>query len=127
MELKVEVIQRVIELAKELYPSKRTDAEKKTHLPSEHLKIGGAYVQQEERLAHYIKGLTQQERAELMALMWLGRGDSGETAQDWERLVAQGMECERGAPIDDVVDDIVSKEPLAYYLQNGLAELRTAH
>jgi len=34
MELKVEVAQRVIELAKELYPSKRTEAEKKTHLPS---------------------------------------------------------------------------------------------
>lgn len=33
------------------------------------------------------KGLSKEERAELLALVWLGRGDDGVTLKDWDSLI----------------------------------------
>jgi len=51
--------------------------------------------------------------------MWLGRGDGGETAGDWEGLVAKALE----EKTYDDIDYIVSKGPLANYLRDGLRKL----
>jgi hypothetical protein len=79
------------------------------------------HLQSDERteLYVYVRVLTKDERLELMALMWLGRGDSGEKASDWEMLVkhARGMGDEEDTPY------ICSKAPLARYLRDGLKRL----
>lgn len=46
--------------------------------------------QPREEIVEEIAGLSEHERAELVALMWLGRGD-GEP-EEWDSLVQQAME-----------------------------------
>ncbi|HYH70038.1 MAG TPA: DUF3775 domain-containing protein [Methyloceanibacter sp.] len=43
-----------------------------------------------EEVVEEIQGLEPRERAELVALMWLGRGDSD--PEEWSELVAQAVE-----------------------------------
>jgi len=59
------------------------------------------------------------ERRELVALMWLGRGDRGETAADWPALLA---EARRVSPDGDVLL-LVGRNLLSRYLAAGLDAL----
>lgn len=59
------------------------------------------------------------ERIELVALMWLGRGDGRETAADWDGLVA---EARRVSPGGDVLL-LVGRNRLSRYLAAGLSKL----
>lgn len=77
-------------------------------------------ISAEERvLEETIAALTKEELAELAAIMWLGRGAGGESAADFNDLVADGL----GQYNDSFVDYISSKTPLADYLKNGLIKL----
>ena len=64
-------------------------------------------------LREYVESLTLEARSELCALMWLGRGASGETIDDWERLVRSGASHD--------VHYIISKVQLSEYLGRGLS------
>lgn len=66
-----------------------------------------------------ISALTKDELSELAAIMWLGRGAAGETAADFNDLVADGL----GQYDSYFADYISSKTPLAEYLKNGLSKL----
>lgn len=70
----------------------------------------------EEVLAE-IRGLDEHEQAELVALMWLGRGD-GE-AEEWEQLVEQAAERAEG-PAGRY---LLSEPLLADYWADGLEKL----
>lgn len=70
-----------------------------------------------DELLSEIRGLSRRKRAQLLALMWLGRGD-GEP-EEWDELVAQAAE-EDGGPIEEQLLD----EPLvADYWAEGLEKL----
>jgi hypothetical protein len=105
MELKAETIQKIIELTNEVYT------------PS--MKATTADRFKKKRLTEYIQDLPQKERAELVAVMWLGRGDGGETVEDWKGLVAKALE----EKAYDDIEYIVNKQPLAKYLSDGLRKL----
>lgn len=64
-----------------------------------------------------LRGLSLRKRQQLLALMWLGRGD-GEP-EEWDELLAQAAEHDEG-PIEEVLLD----EPLlADYWAEGLEKL----
>lgn len=115
--LNEDVVHTIIQLAEELYNPEYVGESASTHRPSEILDIARKYEPQEKRLVDHLYSLSYQERAELLALMWLGRGDSGEEVADWESLVTTALE------VGDDIDYIVAKGFLAHYLSNGLAML----
>jgi hypothetical protein len=57
------------------------------------------------------------KNSELMALVWSGRGDLGVKAKDWDKLVGEAKDDENTA------DYLLGKDPLAEYLDKGLAKL----
>jgi hypothetical protein len=65
-------------------------------------------------LKERIAALSPEARQELMALMWIGRGDY--TAAEWEAALD---EAQRRANAGDV-DDIAERVPLHDYLVKGL-------
>lgn len=64
--------------------------------------------------------LTADQLAELIALMWLGRGDAGEEPADFPNLVMRAKSKEF------VPNYVASKAPLARYLRDGLRRLKSA-
>lgn len=65
-----------------------------------------------------IASLTNEERYELTALMWLGRGAEGEEVKDWEHLVSNARSM-----FSDLPEYLSSKGVLAEYLREGLIKL----
>jgi hypothetical protein len=118
--LKEGVVHTVIQLTEELYGQERSRESALTYLPSEIAGIAAEYEPQRKRLVDYLNSISYQERAELLALIWLGRGDAGEQVEDWTSLVTAALES------GDDVNYIVEKEPLANYLHSGLAKLQNA-
>jgi len=70
-------------------------------------------------LMHFVEALSPAERRALVALMWLGRGDDGETGRDWAALLA---EAGRVSPNGDVLG-LVGRNELSNYLEAGLEKL----
>ena len=108
--LRRETIKTVINLANRCYPPH--DDEKRWVDPFDEKEIEKAFKPEPERekLEKFIDDLSDDEKAELMALMWLGR-DGGE----WEYLLNHA----RGE-IDDAARYIAEKAPLATYLKKGI-------
>ncbi|RUW74758.1 MAG: DUF3775 domain-containing protein [Mesorhizobium sp.] len=77
-----------------------------------------AYVASQQRrdLVAYYEGLSADERAELVALIWHGRGD---VDPDWAFLLSQAKKERNGA---EYVAQKASALPT--YLQDGLAKLK---
>lgn len=69
----------------------------------------------EEELTAALEGLNAGEMAELLALLWLGRGD----ADDWQ----EAMELAEDACDDNAVRYLMGTPLLGDLLQNGLGEL----
>ncbi|WP_318441848.1 DUF3775 domain-containing protein [Photobacterium leiognathi] len=67
-----------------------------------------------------IKSLTPQEKAELEALMLIGRGYDGDDMDAW------GTMYEAALMHKDLVHYVASKKYLAKYLENGLATVNAA-
>ncbi|QFS50614.1 hypothetical protein GXM_08108 [Nostoc sphaeroides CCNUC1] len=66
-------------------------------------------------LSEYINNLSSEETAEAIALMVLGRGDSGRQPSDFLELVKEAQGVERHY--------LVEKSLLAKYLRSGLEKL----
>ncbi|MCF7512971.1 DUF3775 domain-containing protein [Pseudoalteromonas sp. L23] len=77
---------------------------------------------EEKALKEAIAALTNNELAELGALMVLGRGAGGETVADFDDLVAEAPSDTRA-----YANYISEKTPLATYLKNGLSKLGFAN
>jgi len=74
------------------------------------------YQRREEFVAE-IAGLAEREEAELVALMWLGRGDA--EPEEWQPLVQQAL-TSRETP---TADYLLGHPLLAEYWLSGLEEL----
>jgi hypothetical protein len=67
-------------------------------------------------LRQFIQALDEDEQAELVALYWLGRGDS--EVEDWDDSVAEAKERKETPTANYLMDDPL----LADYLEDGLSE-----
>lgn len=67
-----------------------------------------------EELEGFIDGLTQEEKVELVALTWLGRGDYDKT--EWE----DALEAAADRSNDRTADYLLGMPMLADYLEEGL-------
>src|SRR4051812_23073835 len=71
----------------------------------------------EEEVKAYIRGLSEREQAELVALMWLGREDT--SPEEWRQLVQQALE-RRESPTETY---LLEKPLLAEYWLAGMEKL----
>jgi len=108
--LNKKTINAVINLANRCYPPH--DEESGWVDPFDEKEIEKAFKPrpEEERLENFIDKLSDDEKAELMALMWLGRGGG-----QWEDLLSHAKN-----EIDDAARYMAEKAPLALYLKKGL-------
>lgn len=65
-------------------------------------------------LRNQVQSLTDDQKAELLALMWLGRADADETVDMWSDLVMAAHEE------DHKTAALLGKSPLGIYLSKGL-------
>jgi len=71
----------------------------------------------EEELTGFIEGMTDDERIDLVTLMWLGRDDS--TPDDWEALRAEAQR----AGTESTARYLMGTPLLGDHLESGLAKL----
>jgi len=64
-----------------------------------------------------LEGLNEDEACEVLALLWLGRGDYERS--EWERALAEALD----APNDRRPETLMGKPLLADYLEDGLSQL----
>lgn len=66
-----------------------------------------------------VSSLGKEERAELLALVWLGRGDDKVKVEEWDSLLAHA----RKEDDEGIGNYLIAKAPLSGYLDKGLAKL----
>jgi len=66
-----------------------------------------------------VNSLGKEERAELLALVWLGRGDEGVTVEDWDSVLQRA----RKEDDEGTADYLIGKSPLADYIDKGLKKM----
>ena len=71
-------------------------------------------------LRNQVQSLTDDQRDELLALMWLGRGAAGETVELWSDL----LDDARREDAEGKVGTLLGKSPLGSYLSKGLECLK---
>ncbi|WP_341527653.1 DUF3775 domain-containing protein [Nostoc sp. UHCC 0302] len=71
-------------------------------------------------LYKYVDEFSEEEKAEVIALMWLGRGISNGQAENFPNLVKQVVEL---IPKNYATSYIIEKPLLGKYLRNGLRKL----
>lgn len=72
-----------------------------------------------DQLLDRLHALTDEQLMELRALMWLGRGNGGETANNWPDVLRQAEEqVDQHSP-----HYLADKPPLGQYLRAGLERL----
>lgn len=122
--LTIEKVNKIIELAKLVYGAttpqsvsnmKLTDSNTQAKELIEFLIERQTLNTPINTLSEYINNLSSEETAEAIALMVLGRGDSGRQASDFIELVKEAQGVERHY--------LVEKSLLAKYLRSGLEKL----
>jgi len=66
-----------------------------------------------------VNSLSKEERAELLALVWLGRGDEGVTVEDWDSALQRA----RKEDDEGTANYLIGKSPLAEYIDRGLKKM----
>ncbi|PHM10987.1 hypothetical protein CK516_05280 [Nostoc sp. 'Peltigera malacea cyanobiont' DB3992] len=122
--LSIDKVNKIIELAKLVYGSKTpqsisdiklTDSNTQTKELIEFLIERQTLNTPINTLSEYINNLSSEETAEAIALMVLGRGDSGRQPSDFLELVKEAQGVERHY--------LAEKSLLAKYLRSGLEKL----
>jgi hypothetical protein len=122
--LSLDKVNKIIELAKLVYGSKTPQSISDMELTDSNTQAKELIEFLIERqtlntpintLSEYINNLSSEETAEAIALMILGRGDSGRQASDFLELVKEAQGVERHY--------LVEKSLLAKYLRSGLEKL----
>lgn len=68
------------------------------------------------KLREYINSLSDNEKAELLVVMWIGRQDGGATVDDFEGAFAHAK-----SELDEHTGEYMAdKDPLAQYLKDGM-------
>lgn len=115
--LRDETIKTAIKLANRCYPPNENEGGWINPLDEEEIKKTFEPQPQYEELEKFIHALSDDEKAELMALMWLGRGGG-----EWENLLKEA----RGQ-IDGAAEYMAEKAPLAIYLKKGIERAKKMH
>ncbi|WP_193199236.1 DUF3775 domain-containing protein [Nostoc sp. MG11] len=71
-------------------------------------------------LRKYIDEFSEEEKAELIAIIWFGRGTSCEQAEDLDNLIAQALKL---IPQNYATSYIIERASLAKYLRSGLQKI----
>ncbi|MEH1771644.1 DUF3775 domain-containing protein [Nostoc sp.] len=123
--LSINKIDNVIEIAELVYGSTGSGIKKQPEIFIEQLsnyledfKIAERYSVN--ILHKYINKFSQEEKAELIALMWLGRGMSDGQLEDFQNLLKQVVEL---IPEKYATSYIIDRPLLAKYLRDGLQKL----
>lgn len=66
-----------------------------------------------------VSSLSKEERAELLVLVWLGRGDDNVNLETWDSLLEQA----KREKDERIADYLIAKARLADYLDRGLEKL----
>jgi hypothetical protein len=116
--LQLSTVQDVIRLAEAAREddSEREDIDLGT-LSAKELAERLAITPAERELLNYLNQLPDNQMAELMALMWLGRAAGAERRRDYPELVKHASEN-----LDHAASYMAEKAPLADYLRQGLAK-----
>jgi hypothetical protein len=122
--LTIDKVKKIIELAKLVYGSKTSQSISDMKLTDSNTQAKELIEFLIERqtlntpintLSEYINNLSSEETAEAIALMVLGRGDSGRQPSDFLELVKEAQGVKRHY--------LVEKSLLAQYLRSGLEKL----
>ncbi len=123
--LSINKIYKIIEMAELIYGKRGSE---RTNKPEtfidklsyylEDFNITGRYSVSV--LQEYIDELSEEEKAEVIALMWLGRIPSGQVPEDFTNLIKQVVEL---IPRNYATSYIIEKPLLAKYLRDGLQKL----
>lgn len=125
MEIALEIVCHVIHRARELVadldtlddePGKRSADDAPDDLPEEDSSAPSESPEYEQ-LKEYIRNLNEDERVELVALTWIGRGTY--TADDWDEAV----EVARDEHAKNAARYLLGQPLLADELEEGLSEL----
>lgn len=117
--LSIQTVREVIRLAEAAnQDSKQSQTIDLQDLTPEQIADALEMKPEEIALNEYLKNLSQDAQAELMALMWLGRADHNEKEADFPDLLADAKEN-----MDHAASYMAEKAPLADYLMNGLRTL----
>ena len=72
-------------------------------------------------LHQYIDEFSEQEKAEVIVLIWLGRTASAELPEDFPNLIKEALDF---IPQNYATSYIIEKPFLAKYLRNGLQKIK---
>lgn len=110
-------VDTAIELAAAAHPVTQIDQEPQLHSIAEILESDDDKSQEMQSLKAFLRDLTHEQMAELVALTWLGRGDAGEQPADFPVLVSAARSG------GESTEYLACKIPLAEYLRKGLSRL----
>jgi hypothetical protein len=112
-------VNKVIDLAEAAEAARhRKDEQYTDPAKLEDFEAAIAFSEQENQLRSYLRGLSENELAELAAVMWLGRERSMKK-EDFYEKVAYAM-----TTLEEMPEYIAGKGPLGKYLRDGLKKLR---
>jgi hypothetical protein len=119
MKLKTMVIKRIRDLARDYHASYLSKRPLNLdNITSERIQNYLTHPKRK-KFKEIVNALSKEERAELLALVWLGRGDEGATLKDWESLI----EHARNEDDEGTAEYLIEKALLADYIDRGLAKM----
>ena len=127
--LSIHKIHKVIEMAELIYGSRGS---RRTNQPETFIDKLSYYLEDSNItgrcsvniLKKYIDEFSEEEKAQVIALMWLGRNTSGEQPEDLPNLVKQVVELiPQNYATSYIIERPFLAKYLAKYLRNGLQKL----
>ena len=119
MKLKTMVIKRIRDLARDYHASYLSKRPLNLdNITSERIQNYLTHPKRK-KFKEIVNALSKEERAELLALVWLGRGDEGATLKDWESLI----EHARNEDDEGTAEYLIEKALLVDYIDKGLAKM----
>ena len=119
MKLKTIVIKRLRDLARDYHAAYLTKRPlNPDDIGSERIKDYLTHPKRK-KFKEIVNALSKEERTELLALVWLGRGGEGATLKDWESLIRHA----RNEDDEGTAEYLIEKALLADYIDKGLAKM----
>jgi hypothetical protein len=123
--LSINKIHKIIEMAELIYAARKYEITKQPETFIDKLSYYLEDVNFTERcslnvLQKYINEFSEEEKAEVIALIWLGRIPSDQLTEDFANLIKQVVEL---IPKSYETSYIIEKPLLAKYLRDGLQKL----
>ena len=119
MKLRRTIIKRLRDLARDYHAAHSND--QSPHLGDITSEGNEDYFTDPKRkhFKEIVNSLSKDERAEFLALVFLGRGDEGVTFADWNSLLEHAKKEDH----EGTADYLIGKSPLAEYIDKGLKKV----